>query len=125
MSGIVESRVKSIEVHRLHQNGNGAGFVDFADHTRNENDASFRIFRNDVSAGSGAVELGHLVIHQNDIGPMPGIGLDRFQTRGDDLDDFVLTAADKLGERCPDTFLVVRDQNAHDPMMTEKGIPAE
>jgi len=125
LSGVVKRGVKPIEVHRLYQNGDGAGFIDFAHHTGNENDARLRIFRDDVSAGGGAVELRHLVIHQNHVGPMAGISLDRFQTGRDNFDDLVLTSANELGERCPHAFLVVRDQNPHGPMMAEEAMPAE
>ena len=56
---------------------------------------------------------------------VPAISLDCFQPRCNDFYYFVLTMADKLGQRCADTSLIVRDQNPHGLIMTESDVPAE
>ena len=112
-------------MNRLQQNGDGAGFVHLARDTGNEDDSRPGIFRDDVPASGGAVELRHLVIHEHDIGMVPAIGLDGFEPGSYDFDDFVLTAADELGQGCADASLVVRDQNSHGLMMAESVVPAE
>ena len=44
---------------------------------------------------------------------MPIIGVDSFETRAHNLHDFMLTAANQLGQRGPHAFLVVSNQDAH------------
>jgi hypothetical protein len=66
-----------------------------------------------------------LIIHEQNVGTMPSVGLDGFQARRDDLDYFMLAATDQVGQRCADASFVVRDQNAHDRRVAESDLSAE
>jgi hypothetical protein len=52
------------------------------------------------------------------------IGLDRFETGANYLNDLMMALADKGGERRADAFLVVRYQNAHMSLLAEGSMPA-
>jgi hypothetical protein len=54
---------------------------------------------------------------------MPAVGVDRLQARADDLHHFMLAKANQLGQRGPDAFLVVRNQDAH-TAVAELSMPA-
>ena len=96
----MESFVKSMQVDRLCENRDRSKLCDFARWRTagNENDASGRIFGENVTARGDAVELRHSVIHQDHIRPMTFVGLDGFQTGPDDLDNFIAALANELSE---------------------------
>jgi len=67
-----------IEIDRLHQDGERAGICYLVRMTGDQDHARVRIFRNDITAGGRAIEFRHLVIHQDDVGMVAPICLDRF-----------------------------------------------
>lgn len=69
------------------------------------------------------VEFRHLIIHQHDVWPMPAVSVDGLQSRADNLHHLMLAEANKPGQRRPDAFLVVRNQDAH-TAIAELSMPA-
>ena len=102
------------EANRLVQNRHCAGRGEIVGRTAaNEDDTRGGMFCDDVAAGGRAVELRHLEIHQDDVRPMPIVGMDGFQARADNLDHLMLAKTNKLRQRGSDAFLVVSNQDAH------------
>ena len=96
----MESFVKPMQVDRLCDDGDRGKLSNFARWRTagNEDDASGRIFGQNVTARGDTVELGHSVIHQDDIRPMTFVGLDGFQTGANDFDDLMSTLGNELSE---------------------------
>ncbi len=114
MRRVVKRGVERIQLNWLEKDCECARIRYLTRETGDQDHAGVGIFRDDVSTGGRAVQLGHLVIHQHDVGLMPSVGLDRFQSGGNDFNDFVLTTPDELGQGSANTPFVVRDQDAHD-----------
>lgn len=110
---IVERGVNLIQLQRLYQHGYGPRVGNFLRRTGNKDDTGVRILCDDVAARGGAIQFRHMIVHQHDVRVVSSISVDRFQARSHHLDDFMLTKTNQIGQRCPDTSLIVRDQYAH------------
>ena len=113
MGRVVERGVELIEVHRFHQDRYGARPGDIAGETGNQDDLGLRIFCHNVAAGRRTIQFWHLVIHEDDVGMVTAVGLDRLEAGADYLDHFMLATPDKLSQRGPDVPVVVCNQDTH------------
>ena len=66
-----------------------------------------------MATRSHAVQLRHPVIHQDEVGFVQGVAVDRFQAGPDYGDDLVSAPTDHVRESGAEGTLVVRDENAH------------
>src|SRR5205823_13613958 len=78
-----------------------------------ENDPRRRIVGQNVATSSRAVQLRHPVIHQDKVGFVERVAVDRFQAGTDYGDDFVSAPTDHARESGAEATLVVSDENAH------------
>ena len=67
----------------------------------------------DVAAGSHAIEFRHPIIHQNDVGLMSRVSLDRLEPGADHFHNLVFAAIDQGCQAGAHTFLIVCNKNAH------------
>ena len=84
-----------------------------AGYSRNEDDVGGRISRQDVPARGRAIQMRHIVVHEDNVRTVAVIGLDRFETRADYFDDFVFELGNESGQRRADGSLVISYQHAH------------
>ncbi len=57
------------------------------------------------------------MIHQHYVGSMPCERVNGIQARADDSDDFMPTRLDERSQRRPHVFLVLSNQDAHQPAL--------
>src|ERR1041385_1635706 len=107
----MESNVEPIELDRFRKKTHCARLISaiLRRPGGDKNDPRVRILGENVTTSGAAVQFRHPIIHQNEIGFVQGVAVDRFQTGADYRDDVVSAPTDHIGEGGPEAALVVSD----------------
>ncbi len=96
---IIERRLQLAKRDRFFQNVERTGVPKLiGSPAGDEDNTSVRMMGQNIATGGGAIELGHAVVHDDDIRLVTGICLDGLQAGADDLDYFMLALVYELGQ---------------------------
>jgi len=115
LANVVESDVEPVELDRFRQKTHCARLISAVLRRPggDENDARLRILGENVATSGAAIQFRHSIIHQDEIGFVCCVAVDRFQTGAHHRDDVVSAPTDHIGERSSEAALVVGDQDTH------------
>ena len=107
----MESNVEPIELDRFRKKTHCARLISaiLRRPGGNKNDPRVRILGENMTTSGAAIQFRHSVIHQNEIGFVERVTVDRLQTGAHHRDDVVSAPTDHVGESGPEAALVVGD----------------